>query len=109
MTPVVETLLQQLGHQRTADRAVAAIAAMTGCQFVLADEAVKMVFKRQVGKKKVTHLKITYNAGTDLYDLKGYKYNRKTCACPEVMNLDGIYAEDMKRICEETTGLYFTL
>jgi hypothetical protein len=102
MTEVTQTLLNQMGGAHR-------ISAMTGAQIVTDTSAATLVFKRQAGTNKITHLKVSYNHGTDLYDLQGFKYNRKTLACPEVMAIPGIYAEDLKRTCEELTGLYFTL
>lgn len=109
MTQVVETLLQQLVHQPSTSRAIGMIVAMTGCQIVHDEGAVSLYFKRQVGNKKITHLRVAYNEGTDLYNLKGYKLNKRSGACPEVWGLSGVYAEDLKRICEDVTGLYFSL
>jgi hypothetical protein len=102
MTTITETLLNQMGGAWK-------IFAMTGAQIVTDTAAATLVFKKQAGAKKITHLKVIYNAGTDLYDLQGFKLNRKTCACPEVLSMNGIYAEDLKRTCEEITGLYFSL
>ena len=102
LTEVTETLLNQMGGAWK-------IIAMTGAKIVTDTAAATLVFKKQTGEKKLTHLKVTYNNGTDLYDIQGFKYNRKTLACPEVVALSGIYAEDLKRTCEELTGLYFTL
>ena len=102
MTTTTETLLNQMGGAWK-------ISAITGAQIVTDTAAATLVFKKQAGAKKITHLKVSYNEGTDLYDLQGFKYNRKTLQCTEVMSLSGIYAEDLKRTCEELTGLYFTL
>jgi hypothetical protein len=102
MTTTTETLLNQMGGAWK-------ISAMTGAQIVTESAAATLVFKKQAGEKKITHLKISYNQGTDLYDLQGFKYNRKTLACPQVLAISGIYAEDLKQTCEELTGLYFTL
>jgi len=102
MTTATETLLNQMGGAWK-------ISAMTGAQIVTETAAATLVFKKQSGAKKITHLKVSYNQVTDLYDLQGFKYNRKTFACPEVLAIAGICAEDLKRTCEELTGLYFTL
>ena len=102
MTTTTETILNQMGGAWK-------ISAMTGAQIVTDKAAATLVFKKQAGAKKITHLKVSYNYGTDLYDLQGFKYNRKTLACPEVLAISGIYAEDLKRTCEEVTGLRFTL
>jgi hypothetical protein len=54
-------------------------------------------------------LYVAYNEATDLYDLQGFRYNRRTLECPEVLSQPGVYAEDLKRTCENTTGLAFSL
>jgi hypothetical protein len=102
MTEVTQTLLNQMGGAHK-------ISVMTGARIATDTAAATLVFNKQVGAKKLTHLKISYNHGTDLYDLQGFRYNRKTFACPEVLAITEIYAEDLKRTCEELTGLYFTL
>lgn len=85
------------------------ISVMTGARIMADDTTATLVFRKQAGEKRITHLKVSYNYGTDLYDIQGFKYNKKTLACPEVLTLSGVYAEDLKRTCEEITGLYFTL
>jgi len=102
MTTATETLLNQMGSAQK-------ISAMTGAQIVTDGAAATLVFKKQAGAMKITHLKISYNVCTDLYDLQGFKYNRKTLSCPEVLSLPGICAEDLKRTCEELTSLRFSL
>ncbi len=102
MTTATETLLNQMGG-------ASKISAMTGAQIVTDNAAATLVFKKQAGAKKITHLKVSYNQSTDLYELQGFKYNRKTFSCPEVLSLPGIYAEHLKKTCEDLTGLYFSL
>jgi hypothetical protein len=101
MTEITQTLLNQMGGAHR-------INIMTGAKIVTDTSAATLVFKKQSGEKKITHLKVSYNHGTDLYDIQGFKYNRKTFDCPEVLALSDVYAEDLKRICEEITGLYFS-
>jgi hypothetical protein len=102
MTEVTQTLLNQMGGAHR-------ISVMTGARIVTETAAATLVFKKKVGTKKLTHLKVSYNQGTDLYDLQGFTYNRQACAYPQVLAIAGIYAEDLKRTCEELTGLYFNL
>lgn len=109
MTEVTATLLQQLGRQADAMTAAHMINVMTGAMIVTDEAGVKLVFKKQTGKAKLTHLQIDYNAGTDLYDLKAHRMNKRTFECPEVWAVGGIYAEDLKAAVEEVTGLYLTL
>lgn len=109
MTNTTATLLCQLVRQASADRAAGLLHMMTGCTIVTGEADATLVFKKQTGKAKLTHLVVKYNAGTDLYDLRAHRMNKRTLACPVVWSLEGVYAEDLKHICEETTGLYFSL
>lgn len=104
MTPTVQTLLNQASPM-----GAAGIAAMTGAKITVDDDSATLVFGRQVGAKKLTHLKITYNHGSDLYDLKAYRMNRKTFACPVVDELGDVYCDCLQRTIEEWTGLYLSL
>lgn len=101
---VVDTMLQQLGGARQ-------ICILTGCKIIYDNEgsSVKFIFPRQTGKDRITHLIVTYNRGSDLYDIAGHRYNRRSFQCPQIMSLSGVYGEDLKRVCEDITGLYFTL
>ena len=85
---------------------------MTGAQVVTDDKnnGVNIVFGKQVGKagQKLTHLVINYNEGTDLYDLKALKMNKKTFCFSSVKSLDGLFGDQIKSICEDLTGLYFS-
>jgi hypothetical protein len=109
MTEITATLLRQLVHQPSAEAAARILHVMTGCTIVTDTAGLRLVFKRQTGKAKLTHLVLTYNAGTDLYDLKAHRLNKRTGDCPVVWDTTDVYAEDLKRISEEVTGLYFTL
>lgn len=104
MNDVVATMLEQAGG-------IGPICTMTGAKIVYDNEvnSATLVFRKQSGSHKITHLKLIYNSGTDLYDLKGYRYNRKTLDCPEVWSTSGIYADCLKSTCESATGLYFSL
>lgn len=102
MGEIVQTMLNQIGG-------IGPICAMTGAQIIYDTTSATLYFKRQVGKQRISHLKLVYNEGTDLYDLVGYRYNKRTFQCPEVWSLSGVYADSLKRVCEDITGLYFTL
>ncbi len=105
MNTTNETTIQQL----TRGQGVNVLAAVTGATIVYDDakNTIRLVFKRQVGRKgkKLTHLEIAYNTGTDLYDIKAYKLNKKTFECPMVEDVTDNYAEDLTRNCEHLTGL----
>ena len=102
MTEITETLLNQMGG---ANR----IAVMTGAQIVTSEIYAMLVFKKQTGARKLTHLKVQYNEGTDTYDIVTSRMSRKTYQNTDTGCLGDVYAEDLKRVCEELTGLYFTL
>ena len=104
MNDVIRTMLNQAGG-------IGPICAMTGAQIIYDNDtnSATLHFKRQTGKNKISHLKLTYNEGSDLYDLKGYRYNKRTLACPEVWSQEMVYADRLKRVCEDVTGLCFTL
>lgn len=104
MNETIATMLAQMGG-------AGMVATMTGAQIVHdnQDNSVKLVFPKQQGVHQISHLVVKYNGGTDLYDLQGYRYNKRTFACPLVYERGGVYAEDLRRICEDVTGLYFSM
>ena len=105
MNNINTTTIQQL----TKGQGVNALAVLTGAQIVFDDtkNIIKLVFKKQAGPRgaKLTHLQIAYNAGTDLYDVKAYKMNKKTFEMPVIKNLEGCYGDMLNEVCEGITGL----
>jgi len=99
------TTIQQL----TNGQGIGALAALTGAQIVYDDNnnAITLVFKKQAGKRgaKLTHLKIAYNVGTDLYDVTAYKLNKKTFEMPVIKELEGCYGDMLNEVCEGITDL----
>jgi hypothetical protein len=108
MTNAAATLLCQLVRQADANTAARMLNVMTGCIVVTDTDKVNLVFKRQTGTAKLTHLVVKYNAVSDLYDVQAHRLNKRTGACPVVSSVGGVYADDLKRVGEEMTGLYFT-
>jgi hypothetical protein len=107
MTTITETtgtLLDQMGGANQ-------IARMTNCQIVVSDNSASLVFGRQVGPrgKKITHLKVTYNEGTDLYDVQAWKMSRKTFEMTPVVDLPCVDCGQLKEICERACDLFFTI
>ena len=89
------------------------LSAMTGAQIIYdnsLNSSIALHFSKQIGAagKKFKILSVVYNAGTDLYDIRGYKMNRKTFAVETKVVKTGVYAEDLQKTCEQLTGLYFT-
>jgi hypothetical protein len=101
-TATTSALLDHLGG---ANR----ISAMTGAQIMTGAADAHLVFPRQTGRHKLTHLVIRYDAATDLYNLSAYRMNRKTLQCPIVATADSIFADQLKAAAESMTGLAFTL
>ena len=105
MNAINTTTIQQL----TNGQGIGALAALTGAQIVYDNDrnTIRLVFPRLVGKAgaKFKNLDIAYNAGTDLYDLKAYKFNRKTFEVEVKRELDGCYCDQLNEVCEGLTGL----
>ena len=103
VTPVVDTLLKQMGGANQ-------ISLLTNCQIVVDDNSAKLVFNRQVGPagKKITHLKVTYDHGHDLYTVEAWKMNKKTFEFKKVVDLPLVSCEELKDICERACNLFFT-
>ena len=99
------TTIQQL----TRGQGVNALAALTGANIVFDDakNTITLAFGKQAGKRgaKLTHLRIAYNTGADLYDITAFKMNRKTFEMPIVKELDGCYGDMLNEVCEGITDL----
>lgn len=104
ITETTRTMLNQMGGGYS-------IARLTNCQIVVSDNSASLVFGRQVGPrgKKITHLKVTYNEGTDLYDVQAWKMSRKTFEMAPVVDLPGVDCGQLKEICERACDLFFTI
>ena len=99
--------------QLTNGGTVEMLSLLTGAQIVFDDSknAINMHFSKMVGKagKKFKTLSVQYNAGTDSYDLKGYKLNRTTFEVEYKLQEENVYCDQLKGFCEQLTGLYFSL
>ena len=87
------------------------ISSATGCTIVKSNNSVMLVFRKLAGGcgEKISHLQIAYNRGMDLFDITGYKLDKKTLDLKTVVSKEGIYAETLKETCENMCQLYFTL
>ena len=103
------TTVAQLTNGGTAEM----LSAITGAQIVFDDSknAIYLTFSKMVGEKgrKFKTLSVEYNAGTDSYDLKGYKFNKKTFAIEYKLQEENVYCNQLKGFCEQLTGLYFSM
>lgn len=105
---IPQTIINQFGAGRTA--------AMIGGTYLYGDDYVIVKFKVKAngGRKAPNCFKITYNYGLDLYDIEFIRNPSMTAlingAEPEVIeSLGEVYAEDLRRIFEDRTGLYLSL
>lgn len=100
-TGVPNIIYRQLGGGR--------FVAMTGAKDFIADENT-LIFKLRRGSAKngINIVRITLNS-MDLYDVKFQKYNYKTYDITDIKEYNNIYADQLKEIFEETTGLYTSL
>lgn len=94
-----------ISHQLGGNSRLSAMIGATHFAFSDKDNSLQFHFKMC---KKANIIKIKCNS-LDLYDIEFYKYNRRSFACPMVKEFNNIYAEDMRGIIEEFTGLYLNL
>lgn len=103
ISQVAQTTLEQLGgaHQ---------IHLLTGAILVTREDGVTLVFRRQVGPSKLTHLQVTLDAATDTYTVEAMRISpRAATMVRHLQRLEGIYCDQLKATCEELAGLFFTL
>lgn len=94
---VANTILQQMGG-------AGRIHAMTGATIILHDDGVGFKLKRGA---KVNYVFVRYDRGPDTYtmqfgNVRGFDFKVKS-------EVDGLYADGLKRTFEEETGLYLSL
>jgi hypothetical protein len=94
-----QTTLNQLGG-------INKIHAMTGAKDFARDEAGQYVSFKFLGCKTANYIKITLT-WEDLYEMEFGKL--KKWEYEVVKSINGVYAEDLKRIFEDTTGLALSL
>lgn len=97
---IAKTILMQMGG-------IGRIKAMTGAKdFIAGSNNVSFKFPNRQ-KNKPNYVKITYNAGLDLYDMEFGKVFNMTY---KVLSTDrGVYSDMLKPIFEKTTGLRLSL
>ncbi len=77
--------------------------------FMTTDDPVGVRFQFS-GSKKANICNITYEPGQDTYKFELLRYTRvKYAHCPVIYELEGVYADMLKPIFEQETGLYLTL
>ena len=99
---VAQTIIEQLGG-------MGKLKAMLGAKFFSyhSDERGGLNFRFR-GSRKANHIKITLT-GKDLYDVVFTKIMKKGLNIKKVKTFTDIYADQMKEILEEFTGLYLSL
>ena len=95
--------------QLTNGQGIGALAALTGAQIVYDDNknSIALHFPKMVGKAggKFKTLEITLNTGSDLYDLRAYKLNRKTFQVEIKNEQTGCFCAQLNEVAEDMTGL----
>lgn len=95
---IAETIYQQLGSGK--------FATMTGAKnFVYTNTGLQFSIGRN--SRGINRVIIDYNQSTDLYDIefgKVRKYEYK-----KIKKYEGVYADQLVKIFEETTGMHTTL
>lgn len=97
---IATTILNQLGGKR--------FIAMTGSKDFVGSEN-SLQFKVIKNVKNVTHVKIEYSYGKDLYSVSFLKWNARKFEFQVIANFDEQYAEDLQDRFEENTGLLTSL
>jgi hypothetical protein len=96
---VAKTILEQLGGNR--------FVAMTGAKYLLGGEN-ELQFQIGSGAAKgINAVRITLDA-TDTYTMRFYKIGRGA-RVSEIAAPSGVYAEDLRRVFEQHTGLLTSL
>lgn len=97
ITACAETIIDQIGG-------IGALRMMLGTKAVVcSDQSILFDFK---GNRKVNKCRVTYCEGSDLYSVEFFKFSPKKLTCPKVQEFAGIYADQLRPLFEETTGLY---
>lgn len=101
MNNTVATIAQQIGG-------INQVHMLTGAKFITSENELMLFFPKMVGKTKFNKLKIAYNYEADLYNVTACKYSRKTLTDSTVAEFRHIYCDQLRDLCEQMTGLYFT-
>lgn len=97
---IATTILNQLGGRR--------FILMTGSKDFVGSET-SLTFKVGRNPKKITHVKVEYSYGKDLYVMSFLKYSARKFEFETVVKFDEVYAEDLTGHFEENTGLLTSL
>lgn len=95
---IANTILSQLGGNQ--------FIAMTGAKQFLSLESGLQFGVGRGAKSGINKVRVILNA-CDLYDVEFWKCGKFDFKC--VKSLEGVYAEDLRRIFTENTGFYCTL
>jgi hypothetical protein len=97
ITACAETIIDQIGG-------IGALRMMLGPKAIVCDnEAITFDFK---GFRKANKCRITYVAGLDLYRIEFFKYSARKFTCDLIKEFSQVYADQLRPLFEETTGLY---
>ena len=97
---VATTILEQLGGNK--------FIAMTGAKNLSGDED-GLNFKIGRNNSKANVVRINYNYGKDLYQVRFLKWDSKTCQMVELKVYEDVYCDMLQSIFTEYTGLFTSL
>ena len=99
ITACAETIIDQIGG-------AGRLQIMLGTKAIAClDNSITFDFK---GNRKMNKCRITYNYGSDLYTVEFFKYSPKKFTYTVVAQFAGIYADQLRNLFEQTTGLYLS-
>ena len=100
ISPVAETLIQQLGG-------AGQLRAMLGTTLLAVDEnSVTFNFRMC---RRANHCRVTYVPGLDLYRMEFFLMGARYITCKVVASFDQVYADQLRGLFENTTGLRMSL
>lgn len=100
MNQIAQTILNQLGGNQ--------FIAMTGGHSFTTERGSDCLTFKFKGSRKSNTCRVVLN-GLDLYDVDFFKFSPKTFACPKTYSIGGIYADQLRSVFEDHTGLFTNL
>lgn len=96
---VAKTILAQLGNNK--------FVAMTGAKHFVSDgDSLQFRLPSRLALHGINHVRVTLTPA-DLYEVVFFKL--RGFECTTIESLEGVYAEDLRRVFSEVTGLHCAL
>lgn len=94
---IAQTILAQLGGTR--------FLAMTGARDLLnGGDALQFGLPANFAKDGINKVRVRLDA-SDTYTVTAYKFSRRTLQCPVIAEQGGVYADNLRAVFTDLTGL----